>query len=229
MKLAPVDVHCHLLPGVDDGFRDSESSLKAIRTMAGAGCSRIIFTPHMNPDVYPEMDEAGLKAAYEAFVPMLPEGVKTHLAAEYMVVNDFDDRDPSELLTYPDGSILIEMSYYFRSRNLEQSIFNLNMAGLKPILAHPERYPYMVDCLGDFDKLADMGCRFQLNYRSLTGKYGKPSIQIIKYLMKRGLYSYIATDLHSCEQLDFIMKSGVPLLLRKGHSRLISVDFPDCF
>ena len=227
MKLCSTEMHCHLLPGVDDGFRDSESSLKAIRTMAGAGCSRIIFTPHMNPDVYPEMDEAGLKAVYNDFRTKLPEGVESHLAAEYMVVNNFDERvvkEPETLLIYPDNSILIEMSYYFRSPNLESAVFNLGLAGYRPILAHPERYIYMVGCLSDFDKLADMGCRFQMNLMSLTGKYGKDSLKILKYLMKNGMYSFAATDLHSNPQLDTILSSRVPFSMRRSFEKLIGQD-----
>lgn len=224
MKLCSTEVHCHLLPGVDDGFRNEESTLQAIDRMMAAGTRNIVFTPHMNPDVYPDTDEQRLKSVYEDLRTRLPETLRTHLAAEYMVVNNFDERvekEPETLLVFPDNSILIEMSYYFRSQNLEASIFNLGMAGYHPILAHPERYPYMVDCLGDFDKLADMGCRFQLNMRALSGKYGNESMKILKYLLKKGMYSFIATDLHSIPQLETILDSRVPLSMRRAVNNLI--------
>ena len=227
MKLCPTEIHCHLLPGVDDGFRNGESSLSAIRSMMEAGTRNIVFTPHMNPDVYPEMDEFRLRSVYQEFKQDLPEGLGSHLAAEYMVVNGFDERverEPESLLTYPDRSILIEMSYYFRSPNLEPAVFNLGLAGLQPILAHPERYLYMVDCLHDFDKLADMGCRFQMNMMSLTGKYGKGSIKILKYLLGKGMYDFIATDLHSIPQLDTILGSRVPFSMRRAVGKLIEKD-----
>lgn len=229
MKLCPTEMHCHLLPGVDDGFRNEESSLKAISRMVESGTSAIVFTPHMNPDVYPDMDEVQLREAYSAFKEKLPSGLKSHLAAEYMVVNGFDERaaqHPETLLTFPDDSILVEMSYYFRSPNLEQTVFNLNMAGLRPILAHPERYLYMSACLDDFDKLSDMGCRFQMNLMSLTGKYGKESLRILKHLLKKGMYSFVATDLHSNPQLDTILGSRVPFTLRKAVGRLVETDTP---
>ena len=229
MKLCSTEIHCHLLPGVDDGFRNEESSLHAIGKMVEAGTKAIVFTPHLNPDVYPEMNESLLREVYSSFREKLPVGLKSHLAAEYMVVNGFDERvaqHPETLLTFPDDSILVEMSYYFRSPNLEQTIFNLNMAGLHPILAHPERYLYMSDCLADFDKLADMGCRFQMNMMSLTGKYGKASLRILKYLLGKGMYSFMATDLHSNPQLDTILGSRVPLTLRKAVGRLVEMDEP---
>lgn len=210
MKLAERDIHNHLLPGVDDGFRHTSDSLKAIERMVSAGCRNFIFTPHMNPDVYPDINEMRHREVYEEFSNKIPEGwnVRTSLAAEYMIVNGFEERVSSradELLKYEDGSILVEMSYYFRSPNLEQTLFELNMAGLKPILAHPERYVYMVSSLGDFDRIADMGCRFQMNLMSVTGKYGTDSLVILNYLLKRGLYSFTATDLHSLTQLDGIL------------------------
>lgn len=213
MHLQPKDIHNHLLPGVDDGFRSTNSTLHAIHAMVDAGCHDIVFTPHMNPDVYPDKSENDFRKAYAELTPLIPAewGVTTALAAEYMVVKDFEQRaeKPETLLTYPDGSILIEMSYYFRSSNIEDAIFNLKLAGLKPILAHPERYLYMVDSLSEFDHWHEMGCRFQMNLMSLTGAYGAGSLHILSYLLKKGWYDFAATDLHSTQQLQRILDSKV--------------------
>ena len=213
VTLSPRDIHNHLLPGVDDGFQYAEDSLKAIGIMAEHGVKEIVFTPHMNPDVYPDESEKHFREVYEGFRQMIPAelGLTTSLAAEYMVVKDFEQRasDP-ELLTYDDGSILIEMSYYFRSPNLEKAVFELCMAGKKPIIAHPERYLYMAGCLEDFDRLADMGCRFQMNFMSLSGAYGPQSLRILDYLRDKGLYSFVATDLHTIPQLEKILAIKTP-------------------
>lgn len=225
MKLQPRDIHNHLLPGVDDGFGKAENSLKAIEKMAAAGCHEIIFSPHMNPDVYPDESEAHFREVYESFVPMIPEewGVKTSLAAEYMVVNGFEERAsrPDELLTWPDGSILIEMSYFFRSRNFESAVFELCLAGLRPIVAHPERYLYMSDSLKDFEKWKDMGCRFQLNFMSLTGKYGKESIKIMKHLFDEDMYDFVSSDLHTVPQLENILASDPVHKVRKRFNKFL--------
>lgn len=199
------DIHNHLLPGVDDGFRNADDSLAAIKRMAELGCKQIVFTPHMNPDVYPDETEAHIREVYNDLVARIPSewGVETRLAAEYMVVKDFQNRAADkELLTYSDGSILIEMSYYYRSENLEETIFALNTESHRPVLAHPERYLYMVDNLHDFNRLRDMGCRFQMNRLSLTGIYGGESLRIMDYLLSRGMYDFMATDLHTLSQLD---------------------------
>lgn len=208
MNILPVDVHCHILPGVDDGFKTAEDSLKAISRLSESGCKEVFFTPHINPDIYPESNEETVRAQYDSFIKNIPPelGISTHLAAEYMIVNGFEERasHPETLLTYPDGSILVEMSYYYKSDNLEWTIFELNMAGLKPILAHPERYVYLAGSLNVYEKLKDMGCKFQMNYMSLTGAYGPDSMKILTHLLKHGWYDYIATDLHSLPQFDRI-------------------------
>jgi protein-tyrosine phosphatase len=206
------DIHNHLLPGVDDGFRKAEDSLEAIKRMAEEGCKQIVFTPHMNPDVYPDESEEHFRQVYDEFTAQIPAewGVETWLAAEYMIVKDFQDRASSkELLAYKDGSILIEMSYYFKSENLEETVFALNTEGYKPILAHPERYLYMADSLRDFDRLRDMGCRFQMNRLSLSGIYGGESLKIMDYLLSRGMYDFMATDLHTLSQLDRLAELSV--------------------
>lgn len=175
--------------------------------MADVGVREIVFTPHLNPELFVNTNESYLREVYEDFKGAIPAewGVKTSLAAEYMCIKDFEKHaDDPGLLTYDDGSILVEMSYYYRSPNLETAVFELTMAGRKPIIAHPERYLYMADCLSDFDRLADMGCRFQMNYLSLTGAYGPGSLKIMDYLRKRGYYHFAATDLHTVHQLQKI-------------------------
>lgn len=220
MKICGSDIHSHILPGVDDGFRDAGDSLEALSRMAAAGCKEFTFTPHLNPELFPGSSESTLRERYKEFAAMIPEslGVKTSLAAEYMVVNGFERKVAGQadgLLHFDDGSILIEMSYYYRSRNLEDTVFELNMAGLRPILAHPERYAYMSGCLGDFDRLRDMGCRFQINYMSLTGMYGAESVKILRYLNKRGWCDSFSSDLHSLPQLDKILSGKIILPLWK--------------
>lgn len=226
MELVSRDIHNHILPGVDDGFAHVADSLEAIKTMAARGCKEFVFTPHMNPDVYPDMTEAIMRKTYADFVQKIPAewGVSTALAAEYMVVNDFEERaeHPEELLTFSDGSILIEMSYFFRSSNLEQALFDLNLAGLNPILAHPERYLYMVGCRKDFERFQDMGCRFQINYASLTGKYGPDSLKILDYLFDQDMVSFVSSDLHSLSQLDSILDSTPVRKIRKGYEKFLA-------
>lgn len=219
MQIKSRDIHCHILPGVDDGFKDPQNSLEAIRRLAQAGCRDITFTPHLNPEQFPETDEALVRERYCEFTKLIPGelGVKTALAAEYMVVSGFEKRvldAPGSLLCFSDRSVLIEMSYYFRSPNLEETVMGLVINGYKPIIAHPERYLYMADCLDDFASLRSSGCRFQLNYLSLAGYYGPASLRIVKYLARNGWCDFFSTDLHTLPQLSNIMDKPLAAPLR---------------
>ena len=224
MLLKSIDIHNHLLPGVDDGFATAEESLEAIRGLSAAGVGELVFTPHINPDVYPGNDENRMRRAYGEFRPQLPDGVKTSLAAEYMICGGFEKdiaKRAGGLLCYEDRSILVELSYFFRSPNLEDALFELQMAGFKPILAHPERYLYMADRLEEFDRLHENGCRFQLNYISFAGVYGRDSVRIIRYLARRGHCDFLSTDLHSLSQLERILTGDISLLLRKPFTKFL--------
>ena len=219
MILRPIDIHNHILPGVDDGFRTTSDSLEALALLYENGVREVVFTPHLNPEQFKESNEESLRKRYQEFVAKIPQSldIKTSLAAEYMIVNGFEERvrqEPGTLLCWPDKTILIEMSYFFRSPNLEEAVMELIFAGFKPVLAHPERYLYMADCLDDFDTLRASGCRFQTSYMSLMGAYGSKSLRIIKYLAQRGWCDFFATDLHSVHQLHTILEGKTALGLR---------------
>ena len=209
MRLPQRDIHNHLLPGVDDGFQSEGDSLEAISLMSAGGMGQFVFTPHLNPEVYPDSDEEFLRVRYNEFHSKIPSewGVTTHLAAEYMIVPGFENRIDHQdtLLRQPGGELLIEMSYLYRSNNLEETVFRLNLNGIRPILAHPERYLYMSGELKDFERLRDMGCALQLNLMSLTGCYGEESRSIMYYLLENNFYDFCATDLHGLGQLKQIM------------------------
>jgi len=202
------DIHCHILPGVDDGARDIASSLAMLKALSDKGVESIVLTPHVSSGLYPnktqmlKLEFERLKAAMDAD---LKGKIRLHLAAEYMIDEDLEDI--KDLLCYPDKSILVEMSYSNKSVNLLETIFRLVQDGYEPILAHPERYEFYFggrepNNVAELEKLIDMGCRFQMNIMSLTGAYGPSSMNNLLYLLEHGWYSFIATDIHSLHQLD---------------------------
>lgn len=204
------DCHCHVLPAVDDGARNQEESFLMLREMISMGFRSVVLTPHLNPDVYLDSNESFIKQRYFGFISMLPDDIRSSLnislGAEYMVTQGFEKRDPSELLQFKPGKVLIEMSYFYPSKNMEQAIFNIVMAGLTPVIAHPERYLYYAGHNGFFERFRDMGAEFQMNAVSLNGAYGGESMPILSYLLERGWYSYVATDAHSVASLKAIRK-----------------------
>lgn len=203
------DWHCHLLPAVDDGIQRLDDSVSALRAMKAAGITTVVHTPHFNPELFPENTETTIREAFLRYLDALPsdckEGLELRLAGEYMVVGGFEDRDMSELLQIDEGKVLIEMSYMYPSATMEQSIFNIAMAGFTPVIAHPERYLYYANSLETFERYADMGAEFQLNLLSLGGCYGPGSVRIMKHLLSKGMYAYVGTDTHTPHHLQNIL------------------------
>lgn len=204
------DVHSHILPDVDDGSPDRNESLAILEELHRRGVRKVIFTPHVSRSMFPNQ-AADLQARFTAFTTGLPEPLKSemrfYLASEYMVDEFF--AAGGDRLCWPDGKhILIEMSYYERSREIRDTIFNLQMDGFKPVLAHPERYVFYQKA---FDKkrgvpelqdFCDAGCQLQLNVMSLTGAYGETAMHIVRWLLDHDMYSFIGTDVHARRQID---------------------------
>jgi len=221
------DCHCHLLPEVDDGVKSFEEAVECLRLLRDSGVGAVILTPHINPDVFPDNTEEFLQVRFEEFVENLPEDLRCHadgpdagqmeisLGAEYMIVPDFEKRDMSSLLHFQPGKVLIEMSYLFPSANMEQVLFENSLAGITPVIAHPERYLYLADSLEIFERWHDMGAEYQMNILSASGAFGRQSLKILRYLHDCGWYSCIGSDAHSLcalrESVETAQKNKFPL------------------
>lgn len=204
-----VDVHSHILPGVDDGSPDAAESVAILTELHRLGIRRSIFTPHVSRAMFPNRSE-DLRKHFDAFVPSLPgelrRDMQFHLASEYMVDEFF--AGIGDRLCWPDGRILIEMSYYERSREILDTVFNLRIEGRQPVLAHPERYVFYQKAfdgkkgVAELETLVEMGCELQLNVMSLTGAYGPRSLDLVHWLLDHDLYRFIGTDVHARGQID---------------------------
>ncbi|MCC8096806.1 MAG: hypothetical protein LIP05_16650 [Tannerellaceae bacterium] len=188
-----IDIHTHLLPGVDDGVRDQEEAFEALAFMKEAGVRKVCFTPHIMADLsqnYPEI----LQEKFETFVDECPVRIDLQLAGEYMLDQGFMLQLERGLLTMADNHILIETFYMAPPPDLYHILYELEVSGYKPILAHPERYLYMQE--RDYRLLKGKGCRFQLNLFSLAGYYGKMVQMNAKMLLKQQMYDFTGSDFH---------------------------------
>jgi len=192
------DLHSHLLPGIDDGAPDLETSIDLIQALQNLGFRRIFTTPHVMADIYPNSRSLILRKRDEVQQALAELGmdVEFDAAAEYYLDPNFAGMLKGEhLLTLPGNRVLVEMSFYQAYRDLHRIIFDLQMKGYHPILAHPERYPYYRSG-DDYENLKAMGCALQINLLSLTGYYGKPVQSAAKTILDLGLADFLATDLH---------------------------------
>lgn len=214
------DCHTHLLPHVDDGRFSPELCMEQLTAMEAVGVQEVCFTPHVIFGVYPN-ETSVLKERFDQVVHSYKGGMRLYLGAEYMVDELFLDRiEARDLLTLPGKEVLMDMSYVAEAEWINQVLFEIRLLGLTPILAHPERYLYLADHLERFDQYASAGAKFQLNLLSLSGVYGKASRKIIQYLLQKGYYGYIGTDLHSVSQWKLIRSSKVPVAYAKEGERL---------
>ncbi|MCF0173735.1 MAG: capsular biosynthesis protein, partial [Bacteroidales bacterium] len=154
----------------------------------------VVLTPHIMED-YPN-ETSALRLRFEELKAAYNGPVTLRLAAENMLDNLFLQRlEANDLLLWDEGLILVETSYYNPPYAMNEMLSKIMSKGLRPILAHPERYEYMDKA--DYDELYIKGVRFQLNILSLTGAYGPAAKVKAEMLLKKGYYSYKGTDIHS--------------------------------
>jgi protein-tyrosine phosphatase len=197
-----VDMHSHMLPGLDDGSPDLVTSLKLIKDLHELGYERFYFTPHIFTELYPNNLSTILPILNQVRAALKEADINavTGAAAEYMVDDTFEVTD--DLMTFPGNYILIEMSYMHETPNIDEVIDKLIAYGYKVILAHPERYLYYhLDKL-KLNRFKDKHVFFQLNLLSVTGYYGKEVKKTADYLLKHNLYDFASSDVHHDKHLQ---------------------------
>lgn len=188
------DIHTHYLPGVDDGFQTEKDTIDALNQMKEWGVKRICFTPHVMADL-PDNRPVFLKEKFDLFLSKAPSGIELRLAAEYMLDASFYEQQSDGLLSLGGKYILIEMSYMYPSPELINIIYDLQIKGYIPLLAHPERYLFMSE--EEYKSLREKGCRFQLNLMSLSGQYGGWAHDVAWYLLQNNMYDFVGSDIHN--------------------------------
>lgn len=194
-----VDIHSHLMPGIDDGAKDDEITVKLVKSLKDYGFGQFITTPHVLAGVWNNTREGIL--AKELYTKELLEksGVANPFkaAAEYLMDDVFLKRIKQEpLLTIKDNHVLVEMSYLNAPMQLYDIIYELQLQGYKPILAHPERYLFYHSNFDQYAKLKKAGCLFQINLLSVTGYYGKAVLEAGKKLLEQSMIDYAGSDTH---------------------------------
>ncbi len=202
------DCHSHILPGVDDGVRTMEESLQILDDYAAAGVRRVWLTPHIMEDI--PNTTASLRSRFEELSAAYSGPVELCLSAENMIDNLFNERLwQNDLLPIGENRdhLLVETSYFSAPYDLYGTLEQVKKKGYHPVLAHPERYVYM--SVKDYDKLINLGGRFQLNYFSLAGLYGKTAKKKGEYLLAKGWIEYMGSDIHSHRVLSLPVSPSV--------------------
>ncbi|TRX04493.1 tyrosine-protein phosphatase [Flavobacterium gawalongense] len=194
-----IDIHSHLLPGIDDGARTFEDTLRLTRALQGFGISQFITTPHIIQQVWENTPEQIRSKETTTVMELKKQGttVPFKAAAEYLMDDQFVRLFQSHnLLTLKDNYVLVEMSYINAPIQLYTILFDLQVAGYIPVLAHPERYLFYHYNFNEYLKLKAAGCLFQLNLLSVVGYYGAEIAKIAERLLQKGMYNYVGSDVH---------------------------------
>ena len=204
------DMHSHLIPGIDDGAKTIEDSIALIKSLHALGFTKLISTPHIMSDFYrntPDTIMQGLEQVRQAVkAENIP--VTIEAAAEYYLDDGFIHKlEEEKLLTIGDNYLLFEISYVNAPDNLMQVIFRMQVLGYKPIMAHPERYPFWGNNFDFYGSLREQGVLLQINVNSLSGYYGPDAKRIAEKLVEKEWVDLVGTDTHAIKHIQALQKT----------------------
>ncbi len=203
------EMHCHVLPGIDDGAKDTETSITLLKKYTTLGCPKIIATPHTMGGIY-DNTPSSIERAYKS-IKNDSSQIALSYSSEYMLDDNFDRLlDRKEIIPLKDNYVLIEMSFFQPPENLFEQIFKIGSQGFVPIMAHPERYAFYHKRPELYTELKKKGCLLQLNALSLTPHYGDAVQKVAFDLLNDGLYDFLGTDTHRIEHLEKIENMKIP-------------------
>ncbi len=234
-----IDLHCHILPDVDDGSPDLETSLQMGRIAAANGITTIVATPHCNlPNLPPNYRSEALMQQFQALaeqfqINQIPVSILP--GAEVFGRENLEPLlDSQRLLTLNHSRyLLIEFDFGLSGRRMSSMLGQVVEAGLVPVVAHPERYDAVQEDLNLAGYWFHEGAVIQMNKGSITGRLGRRAYYTSHQLLERGLVHVIATDAHHCQfrtphlgelwqELDLLCpKEYVRLLLEENPARIL--------
>ena len=209
-SILKADIHSHLIPGIDDGAFDLESSISLIKKLNNLGFSKVITTPHVMCDYYKNSSKTILDGLNKIRLELnrLNINIDVEAAAEYYIDFDFENKIGKEaFLTFGDNYILVELSFMQPPNNLFDIIFKLQLEGYKVVLAHPERYQYYEQ--EDYKELINRGVLLQINLLSLIGYYSSQIQTKTKELIAHNQVSFVGTDCHNMLQAELYEKCQI--------------------
>lgn len=204
--LLNADIHSHLLPGIDDGSPDMETSIMLIKGMKELGFKKLITTPHILWDMYRNTSAIILEKLDLVRNQLREEQIDIELqaAAEYFVDDHLGEvlerKEP--LLTFGNKMVLVEFSMASQPYEYKKILFEMQVQGYQPVLAHPERYLYLEHNKNFYDDLKNAGYLFQMNILSLAGYYGNNAMKLARYLALKQYYDLVGSDLHHFGHLN---------------------------
>ena len=194
-----IDIHCHILYGIDDGSKNYEESIELLKQHAIMGATDVILTPHYIENTkYKTNNKEKLNLLETLKEEAEKLNLNLYLGNEVFVNNNLEEQILNgEIRTLNNTRyLLIELPMTNKIKNLKEIIYELKIKGITPIIAHPERYEYVQKNPKYISELIEEGALFQANYGSILGVYGNAPKRTIKKLLKYNYISFLGTDIH---------------------------------
>ncbi len=220
-----VDIHSHLIPGLDDGVKSIEESLEILAAFEDLGYKKVITTPHVHSEYYQNTREVILDGLVEVRKELTNKGltIEVEAAAEYYMDSDLLRliETPDEILSFGKKKyVLVETPFMNKPLIFDEVVFQLKSNGFIPVLAHPERYTYLIADRSWLKNIKDKGVMLQITSGSMVGAYGKGALKIVRQLLKENMVDFIGSDIHRKSQLNLFQKSikqkSIPQNLRNN-------------
>ena len=199
------DVHSHILFGIDDGSRTISESVELLKKLKSVGFNNVILTPHFILDsTYNSNYESNIKIYNELKERLLNENIdiNIYLGNEIFIDKNVPTLLEKNIITSLNGTkyVLVEFPMHNKLLNIEDILYEIRSKGYEVVIAHPERYDAFKEDYSIVDTLREDGFLFQSNYSSILGYYGKDSIKLLKYMLKRHYIDFLGTDIHRIEK-----------------------------
>ena len=201
------DMHCHLIPGIDDGQQMVSGGAELVEKELSWGIEKILCTPHITEDKFENTPEI----ISDAFQKLQTELHKRELnicidySAEHRLDGFFlSELEKGNIRPLPNNYLLVENPFMQEAWDFDNRLFELNVRGYRPVLAHPERYPYYFNKPERYEQIHAAGTLFQLNLLSLAGYYGKEVKRVAEMLVNNNLVDFIGTDIHNTDYANAI-------------------------
>jgi len=216
--LSSVDLHSHLIPGIDDGAKDLETSLLLIKELKALGYKKLITTPHIS-DMFPNSSRTILEG-YRILKEELSKQniqIELEIGAEYYADEQFEILlESNDILSFgKERYLLFELSYFTPPQDIDNLIYDIKLKGYTPVLAHPERYLYWHLDFNKYRELKEMGTLFQINLNSTVGYYNKDIQHIAEELITHSLVDFIGSDTHHMTHITSLKRSLNQALYKK--------------
>jgi len=193
------DMHSHIIPGIDDGAQTLTDALILAKKFKALGFKKLIATPHVMADYFrntPYTINRGLEILRKG-IQEIHLDLEVDAAAEYYLDETLEKKiKEKDVLTFGSNYLLFELSYVTAPQNLVDLINLMQDAGFKPVLAHPERYPYFYNSFESYLQIKETGCLLQMNSIALTGYYGSGAKKVAEEMVEKDLVDFIGSDMH---------------------------------